>query len=547
MKDRFYPSAEPKFECCLPPFSFYQFIENFCQDQTSARTLHRIFSLMRKMNVQTVVTEKLERKGELDNEIKAVEKRFNAPLKNIEAWRFSFFTCPVTKEILPYVSDLNYLGYSVFIAIKPPDNSSINYIYEAVIHEPSFHNKKDIQSIFGESLPTHYVHCVRKYSAWVSDSRFTISGSFFSQQNGITNVCAHAALRWLLNNLPQRAESIVSCEDINKVLGIDHEKKIVDQGLRIEDLVNVIEKYKYNYILAKFDSTPPQTQPSYWEFIYSIIESGYPVLVFFTAENTRHVICAIGHTFNSDIWDAEARLAYSGAPKLEYISTSSWADHFIIHDDNYGMYFCMPRNSLRMTGRKSIPFRVIGALGIVPTVAELKPLEAELYSSVILGIFLEQNLKNCYWLETFKKEYLSTSKWIALRTFLANKTDYEKHLKEIEDSDGNFLKEEERQTIIGKLPAHFWITEFSLTDVYTANKHKLGEILYSSKIPKKFADTETEIGRAFSGYLAIRFPGNIIISKTTKKKEIEVDCYETDLTGHVSLMRTCEKSPFLEW
>lgn len=544
MKDRFLPSKNPLFECCLPPFSFYQFIEKFCKGQTNERTLHRIFSLMRKMNAKTVVTEELKLEGELEVEINAITKKIGKEPQCVNLWRFSFFTRPVTKEFLPFLSNENYLGYAIFISAKVDETSFKNYIYEAVIAEPAFNNVSETQ-FAKKTLPAHYVHCVRKYSAWVSDIRFTVSGSFFSQQNGLTNVCAHAALRWLLNNLPERAESIVSYEEINETLGIDHIKKDIGNGLSIDRCIDVIQKRNYKYILANFEDKAEE-QPSYAKFIYSIIESGYPVLVFFASKDTRHVVCAIGHTFNSDIWDTEAKLAYSGAPKAKYISSSSWADHFIIHDDNYGMYFCMPTKSFEVTG--SEPFRVTGALGIVPTVVELKPLEAELYSSIILKKFTTlKDVATNYWLDVLKKEDSAARKWIVLRTFLSSKTDYEKHLQIMEDPSGNFLREGERHSILKDLPDHFWITEFSLTDVFTANKHKLGEVLYRANMPDVVISPETEVGRAFSGCLAARLPGNIIIPKITSKDEITITLKKTNLIGHSPLMRMCRNEPFLEW
>jgi len=61
-----------------------------------------------------------------------------------------------------------------------------------------------------------------------------------------------------------------------------------------------LDKRKYKYIDVDFESGHARSQP-YWRFIYSIIEAGYPALIFFTAGQARHVICAIGHTLNSSV------------------------------------------------------------------------------------------------------------------------------------------------------------------------------------------------------------------------------------------------------
>jgi len=554
MRDRFCPILEPDFRCCKPPFSFYRFLERFWPGREAKRTLHRIFSLMRKMNAQTVVVEDLAKKGELNSEATAVEVRCAGSVE-FKAWRFSFFTCPVTLEVLPYVRDADYLGYAVFIEMKLPNGTYAHYVYESVIAEPCF--RIDGRRPLGSGLPAHYIHCIRRYSGWVAGHRYTLSGSFFSQQNGLTHVCAHAALRWVLNNVPERAEEIISYEDINRDLQIDHATRKVGQyagdvqatgGLPMDDLLRVLDTHGYKYLDVDFEHPVGRPQP-YWRFIYSIIESGYPVLVFFTARGARHVICAIGHTLNSDIWDEEAKLAYSGAPRAEYLSTVSWADHFIVHDDNYGMYFSMAAKALSPTTKKGGPFQVTEALGIVPANIELGPLEAEFLASVALRFVYEGPLKDCYWLRALRQEEATWGKWVVLRTLFTSKALYEQHLHDMEDAEGNFLTKREIKAIIQqKVPEHFWITEVSLTDIYTANKHKLGEMLFKLADPgiKSEDSHSTYMEKLFSACIAIRLPGNIIIPRVGQKR-ISLTLYETNLTGHVSLLRTCRPVPPLEW
>ena len=138
MQERFSPTGEPDFVPCKPPFSFYRFIERYSEPAEPPRTLHRVFSLMRKMNVRTVVVESLARKDELDTEANAVEKRCEGTVK-YEAWRFSFFACPVTRDLLRHAEDEDYLGYAIFIKLKLPNETYSCYVYESVISQPAFH------------------------------------------------------------------------------------------------------------------------------------------------------------------------------------------------------------------------------------------------------------------------------------------------------------------------------------------------------------------------------------------------------------------------
>jgi hypothetical protein len=556
MQDRFVPSSPPSLVCCKPPFSFYKFMGDHWPGSEANRTLHRVFSLMRKMNVRTLALENLARKGELAIEARAVEKRCTKKV-DFKASRLSFFSRPITEASLPYAIDDDYLGYAVFVSIALPDGTNRRYVYESVVAEPCFHSR--MSSEFAHALPSHYIHCVRRYLGFVGEYRFGLTGSFFSQQNNLTHVCAHAALRWLLNNLPERAEEIISYEEINRDLGIDHSKRKVGKyagdaealGLRMDDLLGLLDKRKYKYIDVDFETPHGRSQP-YWRFIYSIIEAGYPALIFFTAAQARHVICAIGHTLNSDIWDSEAKLAYSGAPRAEYLSTASWVDHFIIHDDNYGMYYCLPAKALSPSTKDGGAFQVTGALGIVPTDVQLGPLEAESLASLCLHLILtlgQLPLYDCYWLKTMREEEAASGRWLVFRTLFTGKAAYERHLQCIEDPERNTLKKGEIAAIVNQsTPEHFWITEITLTDIYTANKRKLGEILFKLSDPqiKPEDSAAAYTRRLFAACIGIRLPGNIIVS-TVDETQVILTRYGTDLTGHVPLFRAQHPIPRLEW
>jgi hypothetical protein len=514
---------------------------------------------MRKMGVQTVAVEELSGEtGELAIEAAAISKRCGGCV-DLKAWRLSFFASPVHPQLLPYVSNDDYLGYAVFIAVELPNKEVTPYVYESVIATPSPH----IGSVGGRrlALPTHYVHCVRRYPAWVGERRFTLFGSFFSQQNNLTHVCAQASLRWLLNNLPERADSIVSYEDINHVIGIDHTTRRVGQyndsepiGLPIGDLEKVIEDSGYRCIRADYENPSDSPTEPYWRFMYSIVESGFPVLLGFTARGARHVICAIGHTLNTDIWDAEARPAYAGAPDALYLPTVEWVDHFVVHDDNYGMYFCMPTKALALPAISGGGFKVTDALGVVPREIEVGPLDAELYASTVLRRLLDADvLARSYWVDALRQDQAAPLKWVVLRTLFTSRTNYEEHLQNMEDGGGNRLTQDDLDIIVtARLPQYFWVTEVTLTDIYTANKHKLGEVIFQSADmgisakEQEGQDLQEYTRMVWRGCKAIRLPGHILIPEVTDES-IAVKMHHTCLEGHVPLLRSCRMNHPWEW
>ena len=563
MQDRFSPVLKAEYQPRDPPFSFFRFLERFWPGRGAKRPLHRIFSLMRKMHARTVVIENLVRQGELDAEATAVERRCCGPLKRFEAWRLSFFSGPVTQGLLPYVRDEEYFGYGVFVSLELPNGTCRRYVYEAIVTTPALH--ADSGSPLDAALPTHYVQGVRNYSGWVQTRRFSLSGSFFSQQNSLTHVCAHAALRWLLNNVPERAEEIVSYEDINATLGIDHVHRRVGsydtdlppEGLPITDLEKVIEAHGYSYSYSRYWVPTSGIADPYWKFVYSIIESGFPALVLFAAQGAGHVICAIGHTLNTDIWDAEARNVYTGAVDARFLPSSSWADHFIIHDDNYGMYFCMPIKALSMPrGRSLKPFDCIGVLGIVPKGVEMKAAYAELFASFLLPQFLTlRQIEPLYWIEVLREVVSASDRWPVFRTLLIRKTAYEQRLRCMEDPSGHTLTNKEIEAVLfPSLPDHFWMTEISINDVYTANKHSLAEILFDPTKDPGDPPSEADSPQAHASYgrriaaacLAVRLPGHILIPNVTPKTQ-SVTIHHTELEGHVPLIRNCPKNLAWEW
>jgi hypothetical protein len=213
------------------------------------------------------------------------------------------------------------------------------------------------------------------------------------------------------------------------------------------------------------------------------------------------------------------------------------------------MYFSMAAKALSPTTRQGGPFQVTEALGIVPADIELGPLEAEFLASIALRFLYKAPLKDCYWLNAIRQEEATFGKWIVLRTLFTSKSLYKQHLSNIEDVEGNILKKSEIDTIMNKdVPEHFWITEITLTDLYTANKHKLGEILFKLSDPKIVQGDSpfTFTRKLFETCIAVRLPGNILIPKVGKK-QISLIARETDLIGHVQLLRTrCPKPPF-EW
>ena len=251
-----------------------------------------------------------------------------------------------------------------------------------------------------------------------------------------------------------------------------------------------------------------------------------------------HVVPVLGHTLNTDIWHAEAELAYKNRNSLNYRPASEWVDHFIINDDNFGMYLCLPVDSLKKTTdfNEDPEFRAYAAIIIVPVQLKTPAIEAEL-----AGVNSIRNL-----LTAMKDNYTQDDIWlerltdplapIVARTLLLTKSDYEQHLRIEKDFSGVAFPDDEISGIIDSLPDYFFLTEITLPDLYSANKTKVIDFLYCCDKPPTIDNREH-----YKRWILIRMPGACIKNRKTN------NLIELTVKSHFPLFRKEKDSHIPEW
>jgi hypothetical protein len=75
------------------------------------------------------------------------------------------------------------------------------------------------------------------------------------------------------------------------------------------------------------------------------------------------------------------------------------------------------------------------------------------------------------WLNRLKNRYNDNSE-IVCRTLLHTRTSYQSYIKKY-----NLKLSPLQQACIDSMPDYVWISEVSLPNIYSANKHKLGDII----------------------------------------------------------------------
>jgi hypothetical protein len=516
--DGYYSKTEPRFCCCTAEkFSFFfeLIAPRFSGEFRNCGAIHRICSLLRKMGVTHFVEEELEKTGEIQEEIEDVSRRCDAPLRSASFERFSFFYAPndVPKDRLDLKQreDKLFLGYMVIARLELPDGAVRSYILEAVIAPPGKCSEKPSPDSNGRPkrspvlnyVLNYYLHAHKVFPSVIGTRSenypFEVDGAFFCQQNNLTHVCAHACLRMALNTTWHTVGIKISNRQINETLGIDHTAgRTVKGGLRVEQIELVLKNFGLFPYAQDFLT---HAEVDYAEYLYPFVESGNPVILsFHPTYDSGHVVTIIGHTMNSDRWDCEAHLAYDpGSRPFElFHASSTWVDHFLINDDNFGMYTALPVGYLRnpIRPRYDPTRRARWVVSVFPSASAVLPYVAELYAvekSVVslrkleggkdsAGRPLLETIPRNRWLSRLIAQSKEPTKRLVARTVLTEKGEYVAFLRRIsdlKDSEGSQLRPEDISDVESLLPVKFWVTEMTLPDLYTANKHKLGDMIHN--------------------------------------------------------------------
>lgn len=546
-----FSKAEPSLVPCETNYSFFfDFVAKELPGPNTA-PLHRVCTLMRKMKVKCFLREELEHDAEIREEVAALEARTDTKIK-AEAVRFTFFRrapAGTGPDAWLELGDKDVLGYAVLLRPNPPlefiraDKSTCQihgYVLEAVIAPPAV----ALEGGGTECVTNYYIHCCREFETTVGTKAkskpFRLVGTFFCQQNGYTNACAHAALRMAANSWPGFQGPKVTYEAINKILGIDHAKlrKVRNDGLSTDQIASVIRALGHEAETAAFVLRP---DVNYEDYIYPLIESGCPVILGIARPSVDHVITILGHTLNSDRW-AEARHGYGTMPKANYISASAWADHFIFNDDNYGMYVTLPSESVKnvIVPQYNPNLHAAVAIGLFPEKPNTAGNDERVlgyFAEQVASVFLRKILRDTkpapsnHWFNLMKNGHTPVC-----RTVLRDKGAYMKALDAMVDEKGHTVSDGDKKMVEGILPDRVWVTEIMTPALYVGNKRKLGEILTMTRANS--ADVAAGNVLVFAWLAGVAWHGSAL----------QTGPVVWSITGHVPLARgvPAEKCK-LEW
>lgn len=477
--------------------SFYERGEEWLEKSTLPQSpLRRFLSLMHRMNAVSYLKEPIALNEELVYEKQAIAYRVKVADVKLTATRVTFFsTMPgdpdnwLDTKALP---DDAILGYAILANLELPNGTQRIYILESVVREPSQIGVSDgRQEAVTHPRIGYYIHCKRGHVARIGRAgegnhrHIPLIGSFFAQQNDLTHVCAHAAIRMAINSSDVFRGKKLTNAMIDEYLGINwqtggrdighyEEESTHVNGLYTDELGTIVDKMGGDTVTVEFCN---YTEVEYDHYVYPFMESGYPVLVGLGGIDStswrpiRHVVTVLGHTLNADRWTPEAREGYGIVPLLQYLPTAEWADHFIINDDGYGMYLTLQADVVRnlLVPSKNLSLHAMFAMGITPRGISLSGVTAEEVVSQKLDQLFEDLAgadPQHYWYRTLRR-----SKRV-YRTLVQSRDAYMRHILEIKKD----LPEEHKQRLM-RLPDRFWVSELSVPALYAANTKKVGDAI----------------------------------------------------------------------
>lgn len=497
------------------PFSNFDFIEeNIASNPQDNIPIQRLFSQVRQHQGATLIVEEIEASDDIKEEDEDI--KFRKPeFASSSILRLSFFKKAI-KDLKEFtvISPEDFIGYAVIKTNQFNGSPSEVKIYESVLRQSRHEN--------------NFIHGCPKWECKVLDNTFKIHGFLYAQQNGISNVCAHVALRTALSSFANDGD--ITYREMNKIIGIDKSNEEI-KGLSQGKMVEIIKATNANSLpVEKKDPDKPLRK-----WIYGSIESGIPAVVVFPVgqSGVGHAVPVIGHTFNEDTWvpRAESPLPnfsyFQVSEDIKYTPSDSFSDMFIIHDDNYGSNYCVPKDYFDCIDDAS-------AIIITPPGISMDSISAESSGAgYLIHYFRNWQGEPSKWAK--RLAFCHSKNLLVIRPVLISGRAYVQHLRQMRGWDmGKVITNEE---ILNFLESRFgdetfWMVELSIPELFSANKRKLGEVIL-------YADS-TSTDQDFSNLCMARLPGYFVIDQGGGAANPSLKFYESGINCHVSLYRTTE-------
>jgi hypothetical protein len=368
--------------------------------------------------------------------------------------------------------------------------------------------------------PNNYVRGEPEWECLIGNNSLSVRGFIYAQQNQITNVCAHVAIKTVLGRFGTEAD--ISYHEMNQVIGVDHRVKRVGHGgggLQVREMVKILDAFGIHCVAIDYGRPASEYEVApFQKVLYGSIESGYPAIVVFqTAEHSGvcHAIPIVGHTFNEDTWVYRAESSYFrvGAG-TRYIPSESWLSMYIAHDDNWGSNFCIPRRYLHTRRHCQLTDDadhrcvldvgcVVHVIGTLPRGVKMNALQAEVIGADYLFAMLRELPDTSERWRRRLSDYADQSR-LVLRPVLVTGKEYSQHLSAVTDWSYRKLGFE----LQFAAESYFWMVELSVPELFSANRRKVGEVvLRAEMVPTSARDLKSLFFAPVPGFFVFHVRG----------------------------------------
>lgn len=526
---RFFPLQRPS-------FSNFRFIDKHAPGLPS---LGRILSQVRQLGGKTLVVEDIGSAGELREESEDL-KRVYPGWRESKTIRLSFFNASfASKRALHTLPPSSFLGYAILRTDVIRKVDIIQRIYESVVRPAA--------------APKKYVHGAPRWLCRVAGCSFPLQGFMYAQQNRITTCCVHVAIRTIL---PAYAPSMdLSYRKINHLID-DFRRETTTKhgdGIFTNEIELILGAHGLNCHSADYTrqlSANNAPRIPYFRYVYGNIESGFPSLLLFdvpTKKKELHAIPVFGHTMNTDTWVPAAEHHYfTVGEKSAYVPSETWLSEFLVHDDNCGSNFCIPKNFLNngmICNSRGKEVRCTQASRYVahvftplPKRLRLTPMRAELIGFDFVKELLP-HLKDRYVSNPWGQRLLDyqSRNSLVLRTTLTDLAGYARHLSKVSGWGDEPINPVLLRSLRKSTNEDVWLVEVSVPELFSANQRKLGEIVVRDISASK------DGRRNVHHFIIARVPSFFIENVSDGNDQISPQFYSSGIDDHVALFR-CESN-----
>jgi len=544
----------------VQPFSFYfDLVEAYWKSgDPHEAPLHRLATLARKQGAETLIIEDGSSDCGAAAEVGHVDEQHGGggAAQIIRITFLSIDHCGGETGAEPAEA---LIGSCLLVNYRPPGRSEfeLTWIHEAVFATP--------RTPDGKTLLNNFINVDGLFDVTVKGRVFTVEGVCYAQQNGVTAVCAHASIRMVERTLsPQRPAA--TTVEVDALLG----GPATLDGLLPEELATALEHLTGRQIAdIDCDERPPS---EYISILTAAADSGEIALLIFrtggpkgaartdrepatarvadirterdaivderrdSGEGERqkdelHVVVVIGYTRNSDEWYPLAvpryRVPSATSHRMpRYRPASMWVDHFVIHDDNFGPYLTLDARGLESDPAFHAEKILIVRRHPSTVSADMAEAAAAIWLKALPKcVDADPDLR---WLELVRRHRGA----FVLRPVLLSRAELIEHLEGLVDHEGHRLGARAPLDFMG-LPDVVWMVEFSLPDLFTGNRAKLGEVIVDAVVPTdRPLDVKVILGARVPGRVIAAHPGS---ADSDPRKRYKASTRSVRLASHVPM------------